>query len=131
MALVESPTTPLVLAGEIGRQRVVWLGFDTLESTWPLRISFPIFIANAVDWLNPANARAAQFQVHPGDPIRLALTSPLTNAVMRLPENQRAVLILAHYEQMPLAEIAHTLVERQPAEWRQRSECSPFGLTRK
>jgi len=92
--LVESPNTPLVLAGEIGRQRVVWLGFDTLESTWPLRISFPIFIANVVDWLNPANARAAQFQVHPGDPIRLALSAPLTNAVMRLPDGTERPIVL-------------------------------------
>jgi hypothetical protein len=92
--LVESPTTPLILAGELGRQRVVWLGFDTLESTWPLRISFPIFIANVVDWLNPANARAAQFQVHPGDPIRLALTAPLTNAVMRLPDGTDRPILL-------------------------------------
>jgi DNA-directed RNA polymerase specialized sigma24 family protein len=30
-------------------------------------------------------------------------------AVMQLPENQRGVLLLAHYEQMPLAEIAEVL----------------------
>ncbi len=92
--LVESPTAPLLLAGEIGRQRVVWLAFDTLQSTWPLRISFPIFIANVVDWLNPATARATQFQVRAGDPIRLALTSPLTNAVMRLPDGSERTLTL-------------------------------------
>lgn len=31
------------------------------------------------------------------------------HAVMELPETQREVLILAHYEQMPLAEIAHVV----------------------
>ena len=30
-------------------------------------------------------------------------------AVLQLPESQRDVLILAHYEQMPLAEIARLL----------------------
>jgi len=84
--LVDAPNTPLILAGEFGRQRIVWIGFDTLQSTWPLRISFPIFIANAVDWLNPAAAKATQFQVRAGDPLRLALTRPLTNAVVRLPD---------------------------------------------
>src|ERR1051325_913098 len=54
VSVADSPQTPLILAGDLGRQRIVWLGFDTLESTWPLRVSFPIFIANAVDWLNTA-----------------------------------------------------------------------------
>jgi len=34
-----------MVAGELEQRRVVWIGFDTLQSTWPLRISFPIFIA--------------------------------------------------------------------------------------
>jgi RNA polymerase sigma-70 factor (ECF subfamily) len=33
----------------------------------------------------------------------------VARAVMRLPETQREVLILAHYEQMPLAEIARVI----------------------
>lgn len=73
VALVDSPSSPLVLAGELGRQRLVWVGFDTLQSTWPLRISFPIFIANTVDWLNPATAKADQFLIRAGDAFRLPL----------------------------------------------------------
>jgi RNA polymerase sigma-70 factor (ECF subfamily) len=33
----------------------------------------------------------------------------VSDAVMRLPETQRAVLLLAHYEQLPLQEIAEAL----------------------
>ena len=33
----------------------------------------------------------------------------VARAVMELPEAQREVLVLAHYEQMPLAEIAQVL----------------------
>ncbi|HTH48696.1 MAG TPA: hypothetical protein VMB21_14380, partial [Candidatus Limnocylindria bacterium] len=73
LSLVDSPSAPLVLAGELGRQRIVWVGFDVLQSTWPLRISFPIFIANAVDWLNPATAKADQFSIRAGDAFRLPL----------------------------------------------------------
>lgn len=87
LALVDSPEAPLVVAGELGRQRVVWVAFDALQSTWPLRISFPIFVANAVDWLNPATAAAAQLSVHAGEAFRLPLmgegTSP-TNGVARV-----------------------------------------------
>ena len=85
MSLVEAPQAPLMFAGELGRQRIIWIGFDTLESNWPLRVSFPIFIANAVDWLNPANARSGQLLVKAGDPFRLALTEPVTSAQITLP----------------------------------------------
>ena len=71
VSLVETPQAPLILAGELGRQRIIWIGFDVLESNWPLRVSFPIFIANAVEWLNPANARSGQLLVKAGDPFRL------------------------------------------------------------
>lgn len=86
VSLADSPSAPLILAGEIGRQRILWIGFDLLQSTWPLRISFPIFIANAVSWLDPAVAKASQFQVRTGEPLRLALAEPVTNAVLRMPD---------------------------------------------
>ena len=73
VALVDSPQAPLVLAGELGRQRIVWIGFDTLQSTWPLRISYPIFLANVVDWLDPASSAAAQFSIRAGDAFRMPL----------------------------------------------------------
>lgn len=73
VSLVDSPTAPLVIAGELGRQRVVWIGFDTLQSTWPLRISFPIFVANAIGWLNPASAIDERLSLRAGDPFRFPL----------------------------------------------------------
>jgi hypothetical protein len=84
--ILESPQTPLIVAGEIGRQRIVWIGFDSLQSTWPLRISFPIFVANAVDWLNPASAQAAQMNVKAGAPFRLGLTEDLPSVDITLPD---------------------------------------------
>src|SRR5436309_15630521 len=80
LSVADSPPTPLILAGELARQRIVWLGFDTLESTWPLRVSFPIFIANAVDWLNPASIQASQLLVKAGEPFRQALSEPVRSA---------------------------------------------------
>ena len=94
IAVADSPQTPLILAGELARQRIVWLGFDTLESTWPLRISFPIFIANAVDWLNPASIQAAQLLVKAGEPFRLALGEPVKSAEMMYPDGATKSLSL-------------------------------------
>lgn len=86
LSLVDSPNTPLLLAGELKRQRIVWIGFDTLQSTWPLRISFPIFIANAVEWLNPASDKAAQLTIRSGEPFRLALPEGVASAEITLPD---------------------------------------------
>ena len=92
VAVADSPQTPLILAGELARQRIVWLGFDTLESTWPLRISFPIFIANAVDWLNPASIQASQLLVKAGEPFHQALNEPAKSAEVTFPDGTRKSL---------------------------------------
>jgi Ca-activated chloride channel family protein len=86
ISLLDSPQASLMLAGELGRQRIIWVGFDPLESNWPLRVSFPIFIANAVEWLNPANTRGGQLLVKAGEAFRLALTRPETGAEVTLPD---------------------------------------------
>jgi len=80
VSVVDSPQTPLIIAGEKDGQRIVWIGFDVLESLWPMRISFPIFIANAVDWLNPSASTAEQFTVRAGNPFRFRFAQPVTSA---------------------------------------------------
>ncbi len=73
--LVESPRTPLMVVGELNRQKIVWVGFDPLQSTWPLRVSFPIFMANAVDWLSPGGGGGSQLMVQPGTAFRWPLAA--------------------------------------------------------
>jgi hypothetical protein len=94
VSLVETPQASLILAGELGRQRIIWIGFDILESNWPLRVSFPIFIANAVEWLDPANARNSQLLVKAGDPFRLPLLEPASSAQVTLPSGMTKSLTL-------------------------------------
>jgi Ca-activated chloride channel homolog len=86
VSLVDAQQTPLVLAGELARQKIVWVGFDSLQSTWPLRISFPIFIANAVEFLNPASAKNSQLFVRAGEPFRFALAQNTSGAKIILPD---------------------------------------------
>lgn len=86
MSMVDAPQASLMLAGELGRQRIVWVAFDPLQSTWPLRISFPIFIANAVEWLNPAAVNASQLAVQAGAPFRIALAQSVNEARIQLPD---------------------------------------------
>jgi len=88
LPLVEAQQTPLILAGELNHQRIVWVGFDTLQSTWPLRISFPMFVENAVQWLDPASAKAGQLLLHAGEPFRFALPTPAESAQVTLPNGR-------------------------------------------
>jgi len=92
---VDAPQTPLILAGELSHQKIIWIGFDTLQSTWPLRISFPMFIANAVDWLNPAVAKSGQLMLRAGEPFRLALSQPVATAVVTLPDGAKETITTA------------------------------------
>jgi hypothetical protein len=87
-ALVDAPQNPLIIAGELGRQRIVWVGFDVLQSTWPLRVSFPIFVANAVDWLNPSSINASQLTVQTGKPFRWLLPQGVTAAQITTPDGE-------------------------------------------
>jgi len=88
ISVVDSPQTPLILTGEIDRQRIVWIGFDMLQSTWPLRISFPIFVANAVDWLNPFATSSSQLMVRAGDAFRFPLPPAITAAKVTGPDGK-------------------------------------------
>jgi Ca-activated chloride channel family protein len=86
VSLIESPQTPLLVAGEINQKRVVWLGFDTLQSKWPYFITFPIFFQNAMEWLNPASGNASQLTVKAGDPFRIALADAVDSAQITAPD---------------------------------------------
>jgi hypothetical protein len=88
ISLVDSPQTPLIIAGELSRQRLIWIGFDPLQSTWPLRISFPIFMANAVDWLNPASANSGLYLVQPGNAFRYTLPAKTGSAQLTTPDGK-------------------------------------------
>jgi Ca-activated chloride channel family protein len=84
--IVDSSSTPLIIAGEINRKRVVWLGFDTMQTSWPLRISFPIFIQNTLEWLNPASGSASALNVKAGDPFRIPLAESISSAQVTSPD---------------------------------------------
>ncbi len=84
--IIESPQTPLMVAGELNHRRVVWVAFDPLQSTLPLRISFPIFIVNALDWLNPSAASAGQFAARAGEPLRMMVPGEVKSAKVTKPD---------------------------------------------
>lgn len=92
LPLVDAPETPLIVAGELAHQKIIWIGFDTLQSTWPLRISFPMFIANAVDWLNPGTTKSQELMLHAGEPFRYTLAQSANSVEVALPNGTKQTI---------------------------------------
>ena len=64
--LIETKTAPLALYGEHNGARVVYVAFRPTQSDFPLRVAFPVFVANAVSALTtPSDAGAARV-IRPG-----------------------------------------------------------------
>jgi Ca-activated chloride channel family protein len=59
-------TGPLIASITTGRSHHVIVGFDPLESNWPLQVGFPIFIHNAMRWLGTGGHMDAGLTRQPG-----------------------------------------------------------------
>lgn len=64
--LVEAEGGPLVFAGEVGGRRVAVLTFDLHDSDLPLKITYPVLMANLITYLSPAQAFSAPDGLRPG-----------------------------------------------------------------
>ncbi len=74
--VVESKAAPLMVAGERGETRAVYVAFRPTKSDLPLRVAFPVFVANAVTYL-AGHAEEGRV-LHPGDPESLLPGSRVT-----------------------------------------------------
>jgi Ca-activated chloride channel homolog len=64
--LVEAEGGPLVFAGEVGGRRVAVITFDLHDSDLPLKITYPVLMANLINYLSPAQAFSAPDGLAPG-----------------------------------------------------------------
>jgi len=65
--LVNSDEIPLVALSYVGGARILTVAFDPLESRWPLRISYPMFISNAINFLSGGTEALSSRQFNAGD----------------------------------------------------------------
>lgn len=66
---------PLLVASRAGGKRRVYLAFEPLQSDFPLQVGFPIFLANAVDWMIPPATRGTALSVNAGRTFSIPATS--------------------------------------------------------
>ena len=86
--LVEATETTLLGLVEEPHLRMVILGFDLMQSDLPLRVAFPVFIGNLLQWLAPPAADSGG-QIQAGIPYPLYLDSPITRVTVQNPEGRQ------------------------------------------
>ncbi len=87
--IVEGPdNAPLIFSWEKGRTRAVVVTFKLLDSDWPLRLSFPLFLSNTMDWLRD-EGRA---QPRPGEALRIRLADDETEVEVVSPGGRKEKL---------------------------------------
>jgi len=65
--LVSSDEGALVALSYVGAARVLTVAFNPMDSRWPLRISYPMFVANAVEFLASAGRGPSSRQFPAGE----------------------------------------------------------------
>ena len=64
--IVSDGNDPLIWAGDDGRRRIVMIGFDLRRSDLPLKVEFPILLANTMSWLAGRDPAATEGAIRAG-----------------------------------------------------------------
>lgn len=84
--LVGAVGGPLVLTGEQNGRRVAIITFDLRQSDLPLRIAFPILMANITNWLSPGRAFDAPNGLQVGAPVSILPGASTTEVLVTAPD---------------------------------------------
>ena len=84
--LVEGLKGPLVVLYREGRRRHLVVAFDTIESNWPLRQSFPYFMYNALQYMAIGEDLEVRQSYQPGASVRIPRLD-----LQKLPGEQKQV----------------------------------------
>jgi len=83
--LARCGTRPVLVALDEAGLRALSVGFSLLDSDLPLRVGFPVFLGNAVNWLTAPSARQRARVVRPGTLLRFAAAGDATTALLSAP----------------------------------------------
>jgi len=84
-AIAQTSAGPLVVTAQDQSKRQIYVGFQPLDSDFPLQVGFPIFIANALDFLT-GGTTSTTLAVKAGQPFTLPVT---TNAKLTTPSGEQ------------------------------------------
>jgi len=91
--LAETDSGTIIADGEHGGLRMVSVGFGLSDSDWPLRVSFPIFLTNCVDWLTAGSGMGPSSPDTPaGAAASLTVPSGMENVTVTTPSGRKTML---------------------------------------
>ena len=83
--LLEAVGGPLIYLLEEPQRKVVFVGFDLFKTDLPLRVAFPLILANSLRWLHPVALEGADLTGATGHPILLPVEHGVDAATVRDP----------------------------------------------
>jgi uncharacterized membrane protein len=83
--LLESVGGPLVFLLEEPQRKAVFVGFDLFKTDLPLRVAFPLILANSLRWLQPVGLEGSDLMVTAGSPFLLAVEHGVQEGTVRSP----------------------------------------------
>jgi len=86
--LVGADGGELIIAGEDDGRQIVLMPFDLNESDLPLQITFPLFMANAIEWFTPTNIIDNTQLLTVGDAVPIRPPIEATRVEVVLPDGE-------------------------------------------
>ena len=83
--LLESVGGPLIFLLEEPQRKAVFVGFDLFKTDLPLRVAFPLILANSLRWLQPVGLEGSDLMVAAGSPFLLAVEHGVQQGAVRDP----------------------------------------------
>jgi Ca-activated chloride channel family protein len=89
--IVTAGGDPIVWAGDDGHRRIVLIGFDLAQSDLPLKVEFPILLANSVSWLTGGDSPATERAIRAGQPATIQTSAPSVSITTPGGENREVM----------------------------------------
>ena len=83
-----------IVAGEKGKNRSLFFGFDVNESLFPLRVAFPILISNSVHWLGGSD-EYDNSQIAAGSSITIPAPPGIGKVTVTRPDGSKREVLVA------------------------------------
>ena len=90
--IIEGDRGPLGVAGSRDGRHFVQISFSLLDSDFPLRVGFPIFVANCLDYLVPAKDRGAGESIRTGEPMYIDVPPGIEKLTVTAPGGSKRQL---------------------------------------
>lgn len=90
--LLESKETPLIVAGQNRGKKWLYVGWNLMESDFPVRPGFPIFVANLLKWTTGDRPAEQGFTLRAGMPVSLSLPGSETHFTLKTPDGREQTL---------------------------------------